>query len=182
MEELRDIVIYIFKLVNNIIGQLVNMFELNLITNEWTQVNYKGSPPSPRFCHTCVFIQKKEIMYLFGGYNNRICTNDLHLFDRRACIWKPIQCTRSPAPRYGHSFLLSRDESKIYLFGGYTGADYVNTLEYIDLNTYEWVNVQMNGAVPSPRTLPMIVPVSNGDWYLFGGELYNWWCWELRGA
>lgn len=148
------------------------MFELNLITNQWKEIKFKNLPPSPRFCQTCVFIQKKEIMYLFGGYNSKICMNDLYLFDRKTCLWKFIQTTNLPSPRYGHSFLLSYDESKIYLFGGYTGEKYVNTLEYIDLKTYEWKKDEMRGIIPSPRTLQLVIPNSNGDWYVFGGKFF----------
>jgi len=39
----------------------------------------------------------------------------------------------------------------MFIFGGNDGREYLNELNFLNLSTLEWMNVQVGGQAPSPR-------------------------------
>ncbi|GFP84629.1 kelch domain-containing protein 4 [Phtheirospermum japonicum] len=114
---------------------------LDLKTNQWGQLNYKGCP-SPRSGHRMVLYKHKiiifggfydtlrEVLYkhkiiIFGGFYDTLREvryfNDLHVFDLDQFKWQEIKPRLGcmwPSPRSGFQFVVYQDE--IYLYGGYS--------------------------------------------------------------
>ncbi|CAN1294155.1 Kelch domain-containing protein 4 [Linum perenne] len=138
---------------------------LDLKTNQWEQLNYKGTP-SPRSGHRMVLYKHKII--IFGGFYDtlrevRLYYNDLHIFDLDQFKWleiKPKLGALWPSARSGFQFFVYQDE--IFLYGGYSKevtSDKVNTekgnvhadMWSLDPRTWEWNKVKKSGMPPGPR-------------------------------
>ncbi|KAL2515381.1 Galactose oxidase/kelch repeat superfamily protein [Forsythia ovata] len=137
---------------------------LDLKTNQWDQLNYKGCP-IPRSGHRMVLYKHKIIV--FGGFYDTLREvryfNDLHVFDLDQFKWQEIKPTPGcmwPSPRSGFQFVVYQDE--IYLYGGYSkevssdksvsekGIVHSDTW-CLDPRTWEWNKVKKSGMPPGPR-------------------------------
>ncbi|KAL5717823.1 hypothetical protein ACHQM5_010786 [Ranunculus cassubicifolius] len=139
---------------------------LDLKTNQWEQLNYKGCP-SPRSGHRMVLYKHKIIV--FGGFYDTLREvryfNDLHVFDLDQFKWqeiKPRPGSMWPSARSGFQFFVFQDE--IYLYGGYSkevASDKNNNnsekgivhadMFSLDPKTWEWNKVKKTGMPPGPR-------------------------------
>ncbi|KAL2515207.1 Galactose oxidase/kelch repeat superfamily protein [Forsythia ovata] len=137
---------------------------LDLKTNQWDQLNYKGCP-SPRSGHRMVLYKHKIIV--FGGFYDTLREvryfNDLHVFDLDQFKWQEIKPTPGcmwPSPRSGFQFVVYQDE--IYLYGGYSkevSSDKSvsekgivhSDMWCLDPRTWEWNKVKKSGMPPGPR-------------------------------
>lgn len=137
---------------------------LDLKTNQWEQLNYKGCP-SPRSGHRMVLYKHKIIV--FGGFYDTLREvryfNDLHVFDLDHFKWQEIKPTPGcmwPSPRSGFQFVVYQDE--IYLYGGYSkevssdksvsekGVVH-SDMWCLDPRNWEWNKVKKSGMPPGPR-------------------------------
>ncbi|KAK2968262.1 hypothetical protein RJ640_030312 [Escallonia rubra] len=137
---------------------------LDLKTNQWEQLNYKGCP-SPRSGHRMVLYKHKIIV--FGGFYDTLREvryfNDLHVFDLDLFKWQEIKAKPGcmwPSARSGFQFTVYQDE--VYLYGGYSkevSSDKNNSEKGIvhsdmwslDPRTWEWNKVKKSGMPPGPR-------------------------------
>ncbi|XP_075480161.1 uncharacterized protein LOC142520886 [Primulina tabacum] len=138
---------------------------LDLKTNQWEQLNYKGCP-SPRSGHRMVLYKHKIV--IFGGFYDTLREvryfNDLHIFDLDQFKWqeiKPRPGSLWPSPRSGFQFLVYQDT--IYLYGGYSKevsssdkkvsekGTVHSDMWYLDPRTWEWNKVKKSGMPPGPR-------------------------------
>ncbi|XP_057534511.1 uncharacterized protein LOC130812892 isoform X2 [Amaranthus tricolor] len=138
---------------------------LDLKTNQWEQLNYKGAP-SPRSGHRMVLYKHKIIV--FGGFYDTLrevrYLNDLHVFDLDQFKWqeiKPRPGCMWPSPRSGFQLAVYQDE--IFLYGGYfkeVASDKSSSTEKgvvhsdmwsLDPRTWEWNKVKKSGMPPGPR-------------------------------
>lgn len=138
---------------------------LDLKTNQWEQLNYKGAP-SPRSGHRMVLYKHKIIV--FGGFYDTLrevrYLNDLHVFDLDQFKWqeiKPRPGCMWPSPRSGFQFVVYQDE--IFLYGGYfkeVSSEKNSSSEKgivhsdmwsLDPRTWEWNKVKKSGMPPGPR-------------------------------
>ncbi|KNA11407.1 hypothetical protein SOVF_135480 [Spinacia oleracea] len=137
---------------------------LDLKTNQWEQLNYKGAP-SPRSGHRMVLYKHKIIV--FGGFYDTLrevrYLNDLHVFDLDQFKWqeiKPRPGCMWPSARSGFQLAVYQDE--IFLYGGYfkeVSSD-KNSSEKgvvhsdmwsLDPRTWEWNKVKKSGMPPGLR-------------------------------
>ncbi|XP_065873843.1 uncharacterized protein [Euphorbia lathyris] len=154
---------------------------LDLKTNQWEQLNYKGCP-SPRSGHRMVLYKHKII--LFGGFYDTLREvryyNDLYIFDLDQFKWQEIKPKLGgiwPGARSGFQFFVYQDE--IFLYGGYSKevSSEKSTSEKgivhsdmwsLDPRTWEWNKVKKSGMLPGPRAgLSMCVHKKRA--VLFGG-------------
>ncbi|WCJ36206.1 Kelch domain-containing protein 4 [Euphorbia peplus] len=154
---------------------------LDLKTNQWEQLNYKGCP-SPRSGHRMVLYKHKII--LFGGFYDTLREvryyNDLYIFDLDQFKWQEIKPKLGgmwPGARSGFQFFVYQDE--IFLYGGYSKevSSEKSTSEKgivhsdmwsLDPRTWEWNKVKKSGMPPGPRAgLSMCVHKKRA--VLFGG-------------
>ncbi|CAI9113003.1 OLC1v1013522C1 [Oldenlandia corymbosa var. corymbosa] len=139
---------------------------LDLKTNQWEQLNYKGCP-GPRSGHRMVLYKHKIIV--FGGFYDTLREvryfNDLHVFDLDQFKWQEIKPTPGcmwPSARSGFQFFVYQDE--IYLYGGYSkevssdknGSTSEKGVVHADMwsldpRTWEWNKVKKSGMPPGPR-------------------------------
>ncbi|KDP30979.1 hypothetical protein JCGZ_11355 [Jatropha curcas] len=137
---------------------------LDLKTNQWEQLNFKGSP-SPRSGHRMVLYKHKIV--LFGGFYDTLREvryyNDLYIFDLDQYKWqeiKPKLGAMWPSARSGFQFFVYQDE--IFLYGGYSKevSSDKNSSEKgivhsdmwsLDPRTWEWNKVKKSGMPPGPR-------------------------------
>ncbi|XP_047964321.1 kelch domain-containing protein 4 [Salvia hispanica] len=138
---------------------------LDLKTNQWEQLNYKGCP-SPRSGHRMVLYKHKII--IFGGFYDTLREvryyNDLHVFDLDQYKWqeiKPRPGSLWPSARSGFQFVVYQDE--IYLYGGYSKevsssdkkisekGNVHSDMWCLDPKTWEWNKVKKTGMPPGPR-------------------------------
>lgn len=103
-------------------------------------------------------------LYLYAGYSNGRCTNDLWEYDPNKVAWTNINYTNEeqsanevPSRRRKASILKTLD--KIWLFGGETDILTINSLQSsnfvvlndlwsFDLNTRTWTNYDKNRVLP----------------------------------
>jgi hypothetical protein len=71
----------------------------------------------------------------FGGYTQQNdCCNDTWSFDISTRKWTELQCTGSiPSPRRNHAAVLV--DGVMYVFGGYTGKEYLDELFALQLSS-----------------------------------------------
>ncbi|XP_052182080.1 uncharacterized protein LOC127794858 [Diospyros lotus] len=137
---------------------------LDLKTNQWEQLNYKGCP-SPRSGHRMVLYKHKIIV--FGGFYDTLREvryfNDLHVFDLDQFKWQEIKPTPGcmwPCARSGFQLFVHQDE--IFLYGGYSkevssdknGSEkgiVHSDMWSLDPRTWEWNKVKRSGMPPGPR-------------------------------
>ncbi|CAK7336621.1 unnamed protein product, partial [Dovyalis caffra] len=147
---------------------------LDLKTNQWEQLNFKGSP-SPRSGHRMVLYKHKIV--LFGGFYDTLREvryyNDLHIFDLDQFKWqeiKPKLGAMWPSARSGFQLFVYQDEVipnaigvlSIFLYGGYSkevSSDKSisekgivhSDMWSLDPRTWEWNKVKKSGMPPGPR-------------------------------
>ncbi|KAI4326758.1 hypothetical protein MLD38_032037 [Melastoma candidum] len=137
---------------------------LDLKTNQWEQLNFKGGP-SPRSGHRMVLYKHKIVV--FGGFYDTLREvryyNDLYVFDLDQYKWqeiKPKPGAMWPSARSGFQLFVYLDE--IFLYGGYfkeVSADKEGSEKGIihsdfwslDPRTWEWNKVKKSGMPPGPR-------------------------------
>ncbi|KAL9999558.1 putative kelch-type beta propeller [Helianthus debilis subsp. tardiflorus] len=137
---------------------------LDLKTNQWEQLNYKGCP-SPRSGHRMVLYKHKLVV--FGGFYDTLREvryfNDLYVFDLDTFKWQEIKLTPGclwPSARSGFQLFVHQDD--IYLYGGYSKeiSSDKNSSEkgivhsdmwVLDPKTWVWNKVKKGGMPPGPR-------------------------------
>jgi len=104
-----------------------------------------------------------ELIYVPGGLNaNGRPTTQVERFDPRANTWD--KSANLPAPR--SAYALAALEGKLYLFGGWDGKTYQNTLFIYDPAEDHWTQ-----GADLPYSVGFASAVSsNGKIYLFGGS------------
>jgi len=126
--------------------------------------------PTPRLCHSCV--TWGGYMWVHGGHNTCPGTqtfaevkNDLwrYKFDERT--WEQMIVSDLPS-KTEHSSVVYKD--KLYLFGGYSGDFFTNTLYCYDFETNECRYINTTGDIPSVRSAHVGI-VHNDTMYIFGG-------------
>ncbi|GMQ09869.1 hypothetical protein CsSME_00053098 [Camellia sinensis var. sinensis] len=154
---------------------------LDLKTNQWEQLNYKGCP-SPRSGHRMVLYKHKIIV--FGGFYDTLREvryfNDLHVFDLDQFKWQEIKPSPGcmwPSARSGFQLFVHQDE--IFLYGGYSkevssdknGSEkgiVHSDMWSLDPRSWEWNKVKKSGMPPGPRA-GFSVCVHKKRALLFGG-------------
>jgi len=126
--------------------------------------------PDPSLCHAAVVWGNK--MWVHGGHNTIPYTQlfdevkkDFHSYDFEKNTWKKVKARHCPR-KTEHSCVTYKD--KMYLFGGYNGCDFTNSLFSFDFNKKKWKEVVTTGDIPSVRSAHVGV-VMNDKMYIFGG-------------
>jgi hypothetical protein len=130
--------------------RLNDIHVLDLTTLTWSQLEVRGTLPSPRLGHSCVMLGSK-VMIVFGGYGGpegHTKYNEINLLHFDTMMWtQPIIQGRHPPPMYAHRALAVGAE-KMIVFGGDTGSGsriLSNEVWIFDLGTLRWTQVGPNG-------------------------------------
>jgi len=141
-------------------GYLNDMYELNLDTLTWNEIQSKGLKLlSPRAGHTAVVYGNE--MLVMGGQNKKGYHNKLYSFSFETQQWKKIKVlhknTLPPKRAYTSALILS---GFLYIFGGTTHAGTLNDLHVMKLSnvgaqTKSFVEIKiMNAADSSGSNTP----------------------------
>eukprot|EP00123_Amoebidium_parasiticum_P021330 comp6554_c0_seq1/m.2325 comp6554_c0_seq1/g.2325 ORF comp6554_c0_seq1/g.2325 comp6554_c0_seq1/m.2325 type:complete len:456 (-) comp6554_c0_seq1:204-1571(-) len=129
-----------------------------------------GELPSPRSGHVSVCDEEGTYLYVFGGYHDGRCFNDLYRLHLATQAWEKLNCTgRTPSNRVSHSALIVG--GLLYVFGGSDvpfGQANNNELFVCDLARLHWSLVNTTGDCPTPRYGHTLV-YHKQHLYLFGG-------------
>ncbi|KAI9263308.1 hypothetical protein BDA99DRAFT_437969, partial [Phascolomyces articulosus] len=140
-------------------------------TNTWSY-NYPdiSNPPAPRLDHTATLTPNGNIIIIGGLVYSRNVTdplgqhtlnpvsmNSLLKFDAAESQWQNVTAIGNiPAPRGGHSAVLSSDGNSIIVFGGSTIEENgsfktLNDIFVLELATMRWSAPSVYGEPPLPR-------------------------------
>lgn len=96
---------------------------IDLITNmpKFNAIECTGDMPTPRSGHIAVIDRPGVNMYIFGGYHDGRCFNDLYRLHLPTRAWTCINCTGDlPTPRVSHQAVM--DGEHIMVFGYVLGG------------------------------------------------------------
>lgn len=77
-----------------------------------------------------VIAKEQPYIVIFGGYDINItseCLNSTYLLDLDTMHWSEMEFKNSPVPpkRAGHSEMVTADQSKVIIYGGYMVKKFV---------------------------------------------------------
>jgi N-acetylneuraminic acid mutarotase len=82
-----------------------DFFALDLETYEWTEMPSLGTPPSPRYFHSCCLYGNR--LYLYGGYSGNDRLADMYAYDFETNHWSQIDSHSGDTPS-GRSSLVAQ--------------------------------------------------------------------------
>ena len=115
----------------------------------WSKAPVHGSVPRRSFrAHTANLCD--EVLWLFGGCDNRGCFRDLWCFDTETMCWSRPKVTGDiPPARRAHSATMVN--KRLFVFAGGDGPHYFNDLYIFDTVSLRWTKPEVGGTAPSPR-------------------------------
>eukprot|EP01108_Squamamoeba_japonica_P003653 TRINITY_DN292_c0_g1_i1.p1 TRINITY_DN292_c0_g1~~TRINITY_DN292_c0_g1_i1.p1 ORF type:complete len:327 (-),score=89.56 TRINITY_DN292_c0_g1_i1:751-1692(-) len=138
----------------------------------WSRPSVTGVTPSSRCAHTFTGVgTRHERAYVFGGWSGKQMLADIHVLNTDTMTWSeavPADTTEAPLPRGGHT--VCEFERRLYVFGGGSGAHFVNDLHVLDLAASCWRQLRVAGTIPSPRSRHAAAFVGSLMYVLFGGD------------
>jgi len=143
---------------------------LDLDTLEIAKMNTQNLPTA-REGHSCVAYKDSLVLYggCYGGEDDPTRFNDVWVLDLKAKRWT-LQKTSGVQPpgRDGHVAALVEDRMVIY--GGSTEKMLIGAFSALNLKTFVWEELDIEGDDPQPRE-SMGLAASKNTLYLFGGNV-----------
>ncbi|KAJ2157530.1 hypothetical protein GGF46_004439 [Coemansia sp. RSA 552] len=131
----------------------------------WTRRNTWGERPPKMRSQTMTVIGSS--LYVFGGWNNNACYNDIYVLDSETMFWTRMQATGDAVPPC-RAHTATVVNYRLFVFGGGDGSQYFSDLYVLDTRACSWTRAKITGAVPSPRRTHTCFHY-DGYVYLFGG-------------
>jgi len=134
----------------------------------WKKIDASGkAPPRSLRGHTMCMIDEK--IYIFGGCDNKVCYNDLYIFDADTNWWMHCKTNGTPpSPCRAHSCVAIDNE--IYFFGGGDGPTYYNNVYILDTRTLTWYKPKVEGDIPGARRAHTMWTYNNMIYIFAGGD------------
>jgi len=108
-----------------------DLYELDIDTMTWAEVESRSTPPQPVYGHTANYIGDNRIL-IFGGKGFAV-TNSIHVFHIDTLEWKQYAFAGNQlSARWGHTSTLHYG-NQLLIFGGRNDTGYWNTFDTIDL-------------------------------------------------
>ena len=108
----------------------------------WTRMAPGGVLPPPRSGAASVVV--KGGLYMFGGYGGGTGRlDDFYCFSLATNTWEEVEVLSKEKPgcRENNGVVIG-DASRVYLFGGYNGTEWLNDLWMFDIDTKRWTCIQ----------------------------------------
>lgn len=149
----------------------------NTAKSEWRQIKSKG--PTPRSGAQIVSTETDGgQIWLFGGeYASPsqlqfIHFKDLWVWRVAQKKWEKIQSANAgPSARSGHRMVVTK--KKLFVFGGFHDNNqtyrYFNDVHVFSLESYTWLQVNVGGSPPAPRSGCCMVAGQDGKILVWGG-------------
>jgi len=139
-----------------------DLWKLDMITLEWTEIRLCGNVLSPRSGCSAVYVD--GVAYVFGGYHSPHFYGDMHSIDLKTGYVTLLETSGSP-PDERSTPLIAHYNKKIFIWGGYN-TTYPTELSILNLSTMAWAHKSsgINGRTSVPY-------VTNGSsLYCYGGS------------
>lgn len=161
------------------------LYTFDTINFHWSIINNaKGEIPAARLGHSFTLIDDNRI-FLFGGITNihqnskkelYRYTNDLYILHNHSKIkyaWEKIETATQPIARESHSAVFHHNnktnQKHLIIFGGMNSDNgRMGDLWFLDVDQLVWMNFEINGIPPSPRSLHSANLIGS-RMFLFGG-------------
>ncbi|KAJ1853880.1 hypothetical protein LPJ73_002565 [Coemansia sp. RSA 2703] len=130
----------------------------------WTQRKTWGTKPPKMRSQTLNVIGSH--VYVFGGWNNTVCYNDVYVLDTEAMFWSRMRTTGDEVPQC-RAHTATAVGHRLFVFGGGDGTQYFSDLYVLDTRTCVWTRARVTGGPSARRTHTCFH--YNGYVYLFGG-------------
>eukprot|EP00301_Raphidiophrys_heterophryoidea_P019817 c4667_g1_i1.p1 GENE.c4667_g1_i1~~c4667_g1_i1.p1 ORF type:complete len:1388 (-),score=244.67 c4667_g1_i1:88-4251(-) len=150
-------------------SQHLHIFDIN--TSKWRHPKNDGQAP-PALADHATAIKGNTTLFVFGGYNGNVSSNDVYTVDLESSYWEKVDADgRAPPPCHGHAIVTA--SGSWLQFGGVDchGNDctFYNQVFSLSHETLSWTKVETNGSVPRPRASHSWTTVSPTNHVLFGG-------------
>lgn len=146
-----------------LIGQR-ELLTYSALKNSFQSAAYKNNPPALSNDFKAIYnsLDKKIYCYLIDG--EQLFSLDIH-----SGKWEEISSSTNTARKFRHhnSYFYS-PENSIYLFGGYGMHTYNNDIRKLDLTSNDWLILQPDKSLFSPRYLAGL-GFLNDTIYILGG-------------
>ncbi|XP_070605080.1 kelch domain-containing protein 2 [Erythrolamprus reginae] len=187
-----DRVLYLFG-GHHDCGNTNKLYMLNSRSNDgvlkWIRVDCQGIPPSSKD-KLGVWVYRNKLIF-FGGYGYypdveqvgtfefdessfwnsglpRGWNNHVHVLDAESFTWsQPVTTGKSPSPRAAHGCAAVGNRG--YVFGGRYQDTRMNDLYFLNLETWEWQEIVVQGICPVGRSWHSLTTISSDHLFLFGG-------------
>lgn len=133
-------------------------------------VSGNSTVPPARLCHSAVIHNDK--IHIFGGHNTEMDTqrfsevkNDIHTFNIETKAWEKHSIKGIPN-KTEHCTVIY--DNTLWMFGGYSGHLFSNTLYKLDLNASHCTKVKSIGDIPTGRSA-LVGTIYRDSMYIFGG-------------
>lgn len=73
--------------------------------------------PKPRTNAAYAFDESRQLIYMFGGYDDTNELNDFWVFDLNTVIWSPMENMNGPTPRSGAKMVFDSVGNQIFIIG-----------------------------------------------------------------
>lgn len=158
---------------------LSDVYNLDTISLEWTELSITGSAPPPRCGHTATMVEKRLLVFGGRGGGGPIM-GDLWALkglieeENETPGWTQLKLPgQSPSPRCGHS--ITSGGHYLLVFGGHgTGGwlsrydIYHNDCVVLDRISVQWKRLPTNNEPPPPRAYHSMTCIG-ARYLLFGG-------------
>ncbi|KAJ1646140.1 hypothetical protein LPJ64_002332 [Coemansia asiatica] len=131
----------------------------------WSQKKTWGTKPPKVRSQTLNAIGSH--IYVFGGWNNTVCYNDVYVLDTEAMFWSRMRTTGDQVPPC-RAHTSTAVGHRLFVFGGGDGTQYFSDLYILDTKSCVWTRARVAGTSPSSRRTHTCFHY-NGFVYLFGG-------------
>jgi len=123
-----------------------------------------GDLPPKGSCHTCVY--HNNCMYVFGGWDHPLSSNQLYEFDIEKRHWTLLEPQGEiPDARRSHKAIIHHNS--MYVFGGWTTKPESDIHRY-DFSTNTWFKIPVRGDVPVGRSR-FAMATNKDSLYIYGG-------------
>lgn len=142
------------------------MYYLDLNTNRFDSIIYKGLPPVYEDDNQIIVTNNSKIV-TYSHQDNRTST-----FDNEGAKWNPEFTKHDSLPKYWHhNKLINPLDNKIVTLCGYGFYTYKNDIMFFNDSIEEWINLKFDGDTIFPRYLSALGqnPKNREQFYLFGG-------------
>jgi N-acetylneuraminic acid mutarotase len=152
---------------NDVSGDFRDVWELDVETHAWKQLECKGEMPPEFILHSAVCHENK--MLIFGGWSWGIF-NTLFQLDLATHKWKKLECKGAKIKaRERHSAVVF--ENKMVVFGGHANEEYLSDVAELDLSTLVWTQKKCCGDLPpGMRSHTAVVDSSRRKMVVFAGK------------
>jgi hypothetical protein len=118
---------------------------------EWQRYQATGSLPE-RSAHAAIFDPTHNRLLVFGGKNSGGLRNDLWQLDLAAATWTDVTPSGGgPSPRWLLTAVYHPSRNSMIIFGGNDGANGLNDVWELDLDSLKWSQMAPSGTPPSGR-------------------------------